>query len=171
MELAEAYKFCPRCGNKATLKPRHLSCPDCGLDTYFNPKPVVSVLLRNSKGEYLFSQRGEEPSKGLYDFPGGFLEEGESFETAAYREIKEELGIKLDKIKFLGTYSETYLSQGLNYSLVGVAYTADLADDAIIKPADDVAAVKFFSLDNFPKDELAGPSELEIIEDLRKLRT
>jgi ADP-ribose pyrophosphatase YjhB (NUDIX family) len=171
MDVLEAFKHCPRCGRAGDLKGRCLTCPSCGLDTYFNPQPVVSVLLKNSRDEYLFSERAEEPMKGFFDFPGGFLENGEDFEQAARRELKEELDFELGEIKYLGTYVETYPSQGVDYSLVTVAYTAEIADDAVITPTDDVASVSFFTLDQVPKDKLAGPSELQMIKDLRTSKT
>ena len=46
-----------------------------------------------SGDKYLLIQRGKEPSKGLYSFPGGHVEPGESLEDAAVRELKEETNL------------------------------------------------------------------------------
>ncbi len=50
-----------------------------------------AIVVSNSK--YLLIKRGKEPSKGLYSFPGGHVEPGESLEDAAVRELKEETNL------------------------------------------------------------------------------
>ena len=54
--------------------------------------PAVSVALRRGE-ELLLVRRGREPAKGLYAFPGGRVEPGESLEQAARRELFEETGL------------------------------------------------------------------------------
>ncbi|WP_157015168.1 NUDIX hydrolase [Mesorhizobium xinjiangense] len=54
--------------------------------------PAVSVALRDG-GRLLLVRRGREPARGLYAFPGGRVESGETAETAARRELGEETGL------------------------------------------------------------------------------
>lgn len=50
-------------------------------------------------GKVLMSQRKSSHGSGEYQFPGGHLEFGESFEECARREIKEEAGIEVEDIR------------------------------------------------------------------------
>lgn len=53
----------------------------------------VSAVIR-CNGRVLLVQRGREPLKGVWSFPGGLVESGETLKEAAYRELEEETGIK-----------------------------------------------------------------------------
>lgn len=58
---------------------------------------VVAVALIDSVGRILLQRRRPDRAHGgLWEFPGGKVEAGESLESAALREIEEELGIRLD---------------------------------------------------------------------------
>tara|TARA_B110000003_G_C16344540_1_gene416191 strand:+ start:194 stop:619 length:426 start_codon:yes stop_codon:yes gene_type:complete len=54
---------------------------------------VVCAVIRNERGEYLATQRGSGSFEGLWEFPGGKVEPGESIEEATSRELLEELSI------------------------------------------------------------------------------
>jgi len=69
--------------------------------------PFVVALITNRKGEILIGQDSsskKKPYPGYWNLPGGKLEEGESTEDCIKREIKEELGVKVTSLKFIGTY-------------------------------------------------------------------
>ena len=53
---------------------------------------AVSVVVFKSS-RFLLVQRGREPGRGMYAFPGGRVEKGESLESAARRELREETGL------------------------------------------------------------------------------
>lgn len=158
MKLIEAYKFCPRCGGNLTRKNSYLHCPDCGNDLYQNPKPCNCVIMRNQAGEILLVERAVDPKKGHWDLPGGFVDENEDFEESARREIKEELGIDIAKLDYVGSFTEPYDFQGLQYDTATICYEAELPKDAKIKAADDVASYKFFKPGELPFDKFAFPS-------------
>ena len=80
--LADA-RFCPRCGQAADISyPRRISCALCGYELYFNPKPVAGVIPFDEDGNVILLRRGFEPGRGLWTFPGGFVDLGESTEVA-----------------------------------------------------------------------------------------
>lgn len=60
--------------------------------------PAVSVAALRD-GKVLLVKRGRSPSKGLYAFPGGRVEQGETLEEAARRELLEETGVIAHDLK------------------------------------------------------------------------
>jgi len=68
------------------------------LQRFSTPLLVVAVALLGGEGRILMQRRriGAEHG-GLWEFPGGKVEPGESLESAALRELDEELGICLDR--------------------------------------------------------------------------
>ncbi len=103
--LAEA-RFCPRCGQPAEVNfPRRIACSHCGYSAYYNPKPVACAIPFDDEGKVILLRRGFDPGRGLWTFPGGFVDLGESVEEAAHREIHEELGIAIELGALVGVYS------------------------------------------------------------------
>ena len=102
----EDASFCPRCGAGAEIAfPRSLACPSCGYRAFYNPKPVACAIPRDADGRVWLLRRAFEPSAGLWTFPGGFVDLGESVEDAARRETREELAIDVELRGLVGVYS------------------------------------------------------------------
>lgn len=76
--------------------------------TYDHPRPAVTsdiaVLRMESIPEILLVQRKEDPFKGMWALPGGFMEIQESLEEAARRELLEETGIRAGDLIRFDTY-------------------------------------------------------------------
>jgi 8-oxo-dGTP diphosphatase len=102
----EGVGFCPRCGERAEVAfPRSLTCPHCGYGAYYNPKPVAAAIPRDGAGRIILLRRAFDPGAGLWTFPGGFVDLGESVEDAARRETREELEIDIELQELVGVYS------------------------------------------------------------------
>lgn len=166
MEVKEAFKFCPRCGKQFRFEGGHLQCGSCGLSYYLNPKTCANVILVNAKGEYLLSKRAFEPAKGLWDVPGGFVEEDETLEAAAIRELKEEASIDIstDELHYLKSSPQTYLFQGVDYVLLTVTFVAHAPENIRTQAGDDVAELKFFAFEGLPVGRLSYPELTKDIE-------
>ena len=87
--------YCTQCGGPVIRKipagdnlPRHI-CGQCQLVHYHNPK-IVAGCIPEWEDQILLCRRAIEPKAGLWTFPAGFMEIGESTEQAAIRETKEE---------------------------------------------------------------------------------
>lgn len=85
---------------------------------------VAAIISHDNK--ILIARRNRNKSfGGLWEFPGGKVEIGETYQDALKREIKEELSINIINIKYFGT------SKNDNIKLI--AYTANIKKDSIIK--------------------------------------
>ena len=70
---------------------------------------VAVALIKNATNHLLITQRPLHVDHGgCWEFPGGKLEEGELPEQALVREIKEELGIQIEKHQYLGAIHHPY---------------------------------------------------------------
>ncbi len=76
---------------------------------YDYPRPMLTAdcVVVNDSNEILLIQRGNEPYKGCWALPGGFMEMDETLEHCAVRELEEETGLKVDEqdIRLIGVYS------------------------------------------------------------------
>ena len=86
------------------------------IDQNREPKVGVGVIVVNESGRVLVGQRrgGHAP---YYSIPGGHLELGESFESAAIREVKEETDLTIEKPKVIAVTNnlETFSQEGIHY--------------------------------------------------------
>lgn len=95
-------RHCSYCGTafvEPLVYPRRCPNAACALETWANPIPVGVALVPVRRGEatgLLVLRRGIEPQKGTLALPGGFLEEHESWQEGAAREVREELDVTID---------------------------------------------------------------------------
>jgi 8-oxo-dGTP diphosphatase len=84
---------------------KEIKCPKCGtiVEVFKNPKLTVDIIIRY-QGKIILIKRGEPPY-GLA-LPGGYVDYGESLETAAEREALEETGLKLRNLQQFQAYSD-----------------------------------------------------------------
>ena len=136
--------------------------------TYEYPRPAVTadcvVIAREKEPKVLLIQRGNEPFKGCWAFPGGFMNMDESTEQCVIRELEEETGLKVTKIKQIGAYSK--VDRDPRGRTVTVAYLAIIDKIEAVKGLDDAAKAQWFPISDLPK--LAFDHE-EIMIDAKKL--
>lgn len=109
--------------------------------------PVVSVgVLVVHGGRILLAQRGHEPAEGLWTFPGGVVELGETLEEAAAREVWEECGVRVRIREPLTTVDRIFRdAQGrVEYHYVIVEMLADYLEGEP-RPASDIRQVGWFA--------------------------
>jgi ADP-ribose pyrophosphatase YjhB (NUDIX family) len=147
------YRFCPQCGSelvlssKSGVKKARPYCVRCDFVHYGNPKPCVgAVIIRN--GKVLLIQRANEPYKNYWDFPGGFLEAGESAEEGLKRELAEELKIAIKIVRLLSIHPDTYGPGGV--ATLNIYYSCKISQGVISPNQTEVAAAGWFMLDKLP---------------------
>ncbi len=113
-----------------------------------NIKLTVDALVFSKKDghwQLLLIERGNEPFKGLWAFPGGFVEDDEDLEPAAIRELQEETGMLLPAMKQLHTFGTPGRDpRGRTVSVVFYAF-ADAAHHTV-KGADDAAHAEWVNV-------------------------
>ncbi len=141
----QKFRFCPQCGSDRLSNPHdnQLSCVHCGFIYYLNPPVSVVAILKNQQNEVLLTKRKFEPGEGLYDFPGGFVDEGETLEQALRREIKEELNLNIGIPEYYNSFVTAYPFKGIMYYPVDTVFICEVSDWKPLKFQDDVADVLF----------------------------
>jgi 8-oxo-dGTP diphosphatase len=120
---------------------------------YEFPRPSVTVdvvlLSTEPRPRVLLIKRNAEPFAGKWAFPGGFVDEGESLEAAAKRELKEEASLTVESLEQLQTFGDPGRDpRGWTVSVVFFARV----DASKLKPvaSDDAAAVDWYAADAPP---------------------
>jgi 8-oxo-dGTP diphosphatase len=90
------------------------------------PLLTTDCVIRDNKGRILLIRRKNEPFKGAHALPGGFVDVGETVETACRREVREEVGLEVGELRLLGVYSDP--GRDPRGHTVSVAYLALLPD-------------------------------------------
>jgi len=159
----EEYKFCPRCTGRFETRflkdgdPERLVCPDCGLIFYLGPKLVAGAIFEMDD-EIVLVQRDIEPGYGMWTFPGGFVERGETAEAAAEREVLEECGLEIEARGIIGLYS-------YEGEIPAIAVFRALVVGGDAKPLDETMDVRGFPRDKLPWTEMAFPSTEQALKD------
>ncbi|MBQ2097590.1 MAG: NUDIX hydrolase, partial [Bacteroidales bacterium] len=120
--------------------------------TYEYPRPAVTadciVMTRDDEPKVLLIERGHEPFKGCWAFPGGFMNMDETTEQCAIRELEEETGLKVNEIKQIGAYSK--VDRDPRGRTITVAYLALVDKPLPVRGQDDAAKAQWFSIKNLP---------------------
>ena len=152
----ESWKHCPRCGTG--LEPldggARIECPECGLRAYASSKPTASGLVLGDNGRILLARRAQEPDRGKWDLPGGFLSEGEEPRDGLRRELMEEASLDVEPLEFFDVVVDRYGEDDDSQWTLNLYWTCRVLR-GVPTPADDVAELRWFA-----PDELPPPGEL-----------
>lgn len=135
--------------------------------TYDYPRPAVTadcvVVTREANPKVLLIERGNEPFKGCWALPGGFMNMDETTEQCAVRELEEETGLRVNEIHQIGAYSQ--LDRDPRGRTITVAYLAIVDKQTAVVGHDDAAKAQWYPLSALP--ELAF-DHAGIIEDAKR---
>jgi len=158
--------YCPRCGsnNFNILNEKAKKCDDCNFVFYVNPAAATAAIIRNKKGEVLFTRRAQNPSKGMLDLPGGFVDHNESVEDALIREIKEELNLEVKSLSYWKSFPNEYLYGGLIYYTVDMIYFCEVESFENISAFDDIDAYEFLTPSLDMVEQIGLPSIQQVVK-------
>lgn len=144
------FKYCPKCG-AASLRwsqGKLLRCEACGFELYLNVAAAVAGVIVDEQGRMVVLVRGKEPGKGQWDLPGGFVDAGETAEEALRREVREETGLEVTGLRYLGAWPNVYLYGGVRYRTLDLGFVCEVSEIGGARPReDDVAEVLFLRPD------------------------
>ncbi len=156
------FRYCPRCATELELRPSagpdpdRLTCPNCGFVHYENPTPTVQAWI-DRDGSYLALRRDEEPLKGKWNMPGGFVEVGERGEEAIIREVREETGLEVEVIELIGIFDSTYGSGEDAKPIFDVAFHCRITGETDeLDVSEESSEARWFPLAEFPEPAFAG---------------
>ena len=157
LAIEPPYRYCPMCA--ATLEKRvveehdpreRLVCTQCSFIFYIDPKVAVGSVVRGPEG-FLVLKRSIPPALGLWTFPGGYVDRGETLEAAAVREAFEETGVRIRLGPLLRLSS--YAGRGIVMAVYEAAWVGGEA-----RPTPEALEVKWVAPGEIPWGELAFPS-------------
>ena len=120
--------------------------------TYKYPRPAITadcvVITREAEPKVLLIQRGDEPFRGCWAFPGGFMNMDETTEQCAIRELEEETGLVVSTLQQIGAYSK--VDRDPRGRTLTVAYLARIDAPLAVMGQDDADKAEWFPLSALP---------------------
>ncbi len=138
------HQFCGRCATATEDHPAEHSkrCPSCGLTHYPRLAPAVIVLVQN--GDDVLLARSPHFPPGMFSTLAGFVEPGESLEHTVAREIEEEVGVRVENVRYFGSQPWPFP----NSLMIG--FRADYASGDIVVDGEEIAEASWFGRDSLP---------------------
>ena len=147
------FTFCPRCSTQmqriesgGKIRP---TCPNCGFVQFNNPAPAVSILIVDDD-HVLLGRRTNDPGKGLWSTPSGYIEYDDDFLQAAVREAKEETGLDVEILSILNVSSD-FLSPRWHFLTISLLVRPT---GGVLTPSDEMEILQWFPVGG-PLPELA----------------
>jgi 8-oxo-dGTP diphosphatase len=142
-------KFCPRCATEVRREQKfgllRPVCPQCGWIYFIDPKVAAAVLIEMD-GRVLLVRRANEPFRGLWTLPAGFVDGGEDPALAAERECFEETGLSVRVKRVHDVIAGQEHERGADFIIV---YEAEILS-GVLHPADDADAAEWFPRNDLP---------------------
>jgi ADP-ribose pyrophosphatase YjhB (NUDIX family) len=146
-------KYCNQCGSKLAYRipedddRARFICDACQTIHYQNPKMVVGCIPV-WEDRTLLCRRSIEPRYGKWTIPAGYLEQGETVEAGAKRELREEAGATVESLEPYALYNIPLISQ------VYLIFRGPLKDDTFWAGRESLEAM-LFKKHEVPWDDLA----------------
>jgi len=145
-------QHCPPCGGPSHGMPGEWGkrCQQCRYEHYPHLHPAVIVLVRD--GERVLLARKATFAPGRYALVAGFVDNGESLESTVAREVKEEVGVDVKEIQYVGSQNWPFPSQLM------IGFVAEYAGGDITIDHDELEDARWLPRTALP----AGPSRHSI---------
>ena len=135
---------CPRCGTATERIPAEFGkrCPRCQYEHYPHLHPCAIVLVKDGDRCLLTRKAGWAP--GRYGLVAGFVDNGECLEGAAQREVREEVGVEVTDLRYVGSQNWPFPSQLM------VGFVATYAGGDLVVDTEELEDARWFPCDALP---------------------
>ena len=144
LDWDRTHQLCGACGGRTAPSDTDRSrvCKDCGLGQFPRLSPAIIVTVER-EDEILLARSPHFPP-GMYSTLAGFVEPGESVEECVAREVREEVGVEVDEIRYFGSQPWPFP----NSLMLGFTTTWRSGDIAI--DGEEIIDAKWFRFDDMP---------------------
>jgi NAD+ diphosphatase len=145
VEWDRTHQFCGACATLTAPSERERSrvCPACGLVQF--PRLSPAIIVSVERGDEILLGRSPHFPPGIYSVLAGFVEPGESVEDAVRREVLEESGILVDRIRYFGSQPWPYP----NSLMLG--FQAEYAGGELCLTDAELEAADWYRVDELPR--------------------
>ena len=152
------HQFCSRCGSRTEPKndERAKICKQCALINYPQVSPAVIVAV--VKDSEILLAKSPRFQYNFYSVLAGFVEPGETFEECVRREIREEVGIEVENIRYFSSQPWPF-----PHTLMA-GFTADYAGGVLTADKEEISEAAWFKADNLPSIPRAGSIAYQLIQ-------
>ena len=159
-------KFCPQCGSIGYQyrDRKYWYCPVC-LFTYFHNVATSASVIIEFEGRVLLLERNRNPGIGLLGLPGGFVDPGERAEEAAVRECREETGLEVADLSYIGSWPNEYAYKSVVYRTCDLYFGARFSGTSasILLDECEVSSFRLLSAAEIPAAPIAFESHRSAI--------
>lgn len=112
---------------------------------------VDAIVYAGENGLFniLLIRRGNEPFRGKWALPGGFVDMDELLETACKRELQEETGLRVAAMKQFKTFDA--IDRDPRHRTISVVYSVELPEKVSVEGGDDAAEARWFPVNDLPE--------------------
>ena len=144
IDWSKSHKYCGSCGNRTSpaYRQRVLHCPECQIQYFPRINPCVIVLI--TKGNEILLARNARFRTGFFSCLAGFIEIGESAESTVHREIKEEVGVFVENVRYKKSQSWPFPSQLM------LGFHADYVSGEIVAEPSEIEEAAWFDIFDLP---------------------
>jgi NAD+ diphosphatase len=138
------HRFCGRCGREMETdqRERAMRCQPCGTINYPRIAPCVIVLV--TRGEELLLARNVNFPRPMYSTLAGFIEAGESVEETLVREVREEVGVEVRRLRYFQSQPWPFPNQLM------LGFFAEYAGGDIVCEPGEIADARWFHCSDLP---------------------
>ena len=144
LDWHRSHVYCGRCGAPTERHDRESArhCPNCR--AYYFPRLNPAVIVLIERGDRMLLVRSPHFPPGMYSAIAGFVEPGESLEETVAREVREEVGLEIDELRYIGSQQWPFPS-----SLM-LGFTARYAGGELRLDDPEVVDARWFGADDLP---------------------
>lgn len=137
-------RYCSTCGAASERIPATWGrkCTGCNGEHFPHIHPCSIVLVK--RGKELLLTRKKEWIAGRYSLVAGFLDFGESLEECAMREVREETGIEINNVRYVGSQNWPFPAQLM------AGFVADYAGGEIVVDHHELEDARWFRINDLP---------------------